>query len=346
MLWFCAIFSLDGFSQNCGDKEMNGDELNVDCGGSMCPECIPLLYKIECEDGVGETGVWELSVYLPDYLWTDDALEEYFYELGGDLNIECYTFNECRGYSNYQEGNLAQVFIYKRSIPDQELLGYGSIKGMLDCVRSTEYFCTDSLNSNLSATYEKIELEGSDSYMLKILFEGGTPPFSIMDNDTDSFFYKIKHPDRSPYYLGALPNGVDLNLTALDRYNCSAPILSIPDTIMPVDTMDVVDTIGTGFSFINNHFNCEGNDFTSGFKVFPTFHSNDVNLQFCLASESKVSLFAYDVNGQYLDAVIEDRVLAGGTHQVPFYTERFPLGVYFYVLEVGGYTRVLRAVRL
>jgi len=147
----------------------------------------------------------------------------------------------------------------------------------------------------------------------------------------------------------------------IDINNCSAPILNIVDTIvmpidtivtptdtivMPIDSMEMMDTI-TSIAFINNHFNCEGNDFKNGFKVFPTFHSNDVNLQFCLASESKVSILAYDLNGQYLDTVIEDRVLEGGTHQIPFYTERFPLGVYFYVLEIGGVkVRTLKAVKL
>ena len=341
LLCFSAIFSLDGFSQNCGDKDINGDELSVDCGGTMCPECLPLLHRIECEDGVGESGVYELYVYLPSYLWTDDTLEEYYYQFGGDLNIECYTLNECQGFTNYLDGNIANISIYKKIIPEQTVIGYGFLTVSLDCVRAVEYSCIDSLNSNLSATYEKIELENSDSYMLKILFEDGTPPFSIMDNDTDSLFYKIKHPDRSPYYLGAIPNDVDLDLTVIDRYNCSAPILNIADTTMPIDTMDIVDTIGTGFSF--NHFNCGGNDF----RVFPTFHTNNVNLQFCLASESQVSIFAYDVNGQYLDIVMEDQFLEVGTHQVPFYTGGFPLGMYFYVMEIGGkYTQVVRAVKL
>ncbi len=469
-----TLLSFSGFAQSCNDGLMNGDEYRTDCGGSMCPECIPLWHSVECDGGIDGTGVYDISVFLPNYLWTSDVLQDYYYELAGDLSIECFALNECTGFSNYQEGNQAQVLIYRKSIPSQEVIGYGAITGELYCVKDLATdLCPDSLNFNVSATYEKIPLENSDSYMLKIEIADGTPPFAIKDNNTDDLYYKIGHPDYTPYYLGAIPNGIELDLDIVDIHGCAASILSIDDTtntgcnagysisifdsaldcegndlengsivlkdigncghVLEFDgdvgdtirglaigayTFNVLNetdntsesetrtiTVGEGYTPMELSFtsfppgvcggsgqgsieismtgglppykykwsNCETgcetqnsqNDLPVGtytvdvsdrygctksqtielisessiedaFIVFPTFHSEEAKLQFCLDSESAVTIAAYAANGQFLGTVLYNEVLSGGAHQIPSNTESFPVGVYFYTLEIEG----------
>lgn len=474
-----GIFSIDGFSQSCNNGIQDGDEFRQDCGGSLCVDCIPLLYKVECEDELGGTGVFDISVNLPPYLWTDETLVEHYFELAGDLNIECYTLNECQGFSNYQEGNLAQVFIYKKSLPDMELQGYGSITGELYCVKSdlTAIYCPDSLDFNLSATYEKIPLDDSDSHMLKIEISGGSPPYSIRDNNTDDFFYKIGIPE-STYYLGAIPDGVELDIDIIDINGCVAPIFSFDGSDCTAGYSISIgntaldckgDNLGNGSIILKDQGSCNhtleldgqqgdtlrglspgsytfnvlnlsnnttkeetrtitvGLDYTplklsftsfppgvcgdatlgninilmeggvpsyrykwddcidcgssrsdldfgtytvevsdeygcrttqtielkasenagTTFNVYPTFHDLEAKLQFCLDSESRVTISAYAANGQYLGTIVNDEVLNGGGHLYSSFTTGFPSGVYFYALEIEGEdTRVVKTVKM
>ncbi len=327
-----VLFQLVGNAQICDDGELNGNEFRIDCGGEMCPECIPLWHRVECEDGLG-TGVYYIEVALPSYLWNEEeVLKDYYFELGGDISVECFTLNECQGFRNYQEGNEAQIEIYKKTIPDQNVLGYGIVKAKKYCVISTDIaHCPDSLENNISATYEKILLEDSASYMLKISIKDGISPFSILDNDTDSLYYVINHQGYEPYYLGAIPNGVDLDLSVIDINGCSAPILNIADTLFIEDTISVVDTIMSLYN-LPTGFDCVESNFT----VYPTFHNEKLNAQFCLEYFSTVTINIFDINGQYVDTVMDGEPLNEGTHNVPIYLKSISTGVYFYTLEIEG----------
>jgi YD repeat-containing protein len=69
------------------------------------------------------------------------------------------------------------------------------------------------------------------------------------------------------------------------------------------------------------------------------------NVFFTMASRGRVTLRVFDVTGR-LEATLVDRDLDRGRHDVRFFSDRWPAGVYYYRLESAGVVRSGRMVVL
>jgi YD repeat-containing protein len=69
------------------------------------------------------------------------------------------------------------------------------------------------------------------------------------------------------------------------------------------------------------------------------------NVFFTMASRGHVTLRVFDVTGR-LEATLVDRDLDRGRHDVRFFSDRWPAGVYYYRLESAGAVRSGRMVVL
>jgi YD repeat-containing protein len=67
------------------------------------------------------------------------------------------------------------------------------------------------------------------------------------------------------------------------------------------------------------------------------------NVFFTMASRGRVTLRVFDVTGR-LEATLVDRDLDRGRHDVRFFSDRWPAGVYYYRLQSAGLVRSGRMV--
>jgi hypothetical protein len=77
--------------------------------------------------------------------------------------------------------------------------------------------------------------------------------------------------------------------------------------------------------------------YTTARKASNPFCPTGVGLSYTLPESSNVTILVYDVRGQLVDTVINER-RAAGMHTESFYGFELPSGVYFYKLVAGTYT--------
>lgn len=221
-LFFISTFSLG----QCDDGVLNGDEWRIDCGPD-CVECFPIWFDIQC-NGEGGTGVFDLYFTLPTWMWPEDLFEMglyYTYEGDFDNNGEpCLSYSECGAVLSFSIGGFTPIDIrcLQKTVDGDELMALGKI----DVFYNTNIFCllNDSIyssevcpiNSNFKVDVSRIEKD--NGYMLKLEMSGGEAPYSIIDLD-EELFYAYRYED-DVYYLGLIPNDVELNLAVRDYNNC------------------------------------------------------------------------------------------------------------------------------
>jgi hypothetical protein len=79
---------------------------------------------------------------------------------------------------------------------------------------------------------------------------------------------------------------------------------------------------------------------------FPNPFNPETKIRFALPEKSFVVLKVYNVLGQLVEKVIDNRQLDAGVHQVTFDGSRLASGIYFYRIEAGKYTQTKRMVVL
>ena len=92
----------------------------------------------------------------------------------------------------------------------------------------------------------------------------------------------------------------------------------------------------------------EDNEATYQFALGPTTPNpggGTRSVLFTMASRGHVTLRVFDVTGR-LEATLVDRDLDRGRHDVRFFSDRWPAGVYYYRLESAGAVRSGRMVVL
>ncbi len=263
-----SLFSSVFVNAQCDDGILNGNELRIDCGGPDCADCLPILFDVECQDG--ETGNFDLYLILPTWMWPEDLFEQgLYYEYEGDFSSNgepCLSYAECGGTLSFAEGAQVDIRYLKKSLPDGDLVAFGQVNVNPDCLKAdtTVLECHPDTNFIVNAT--KIEM--SDGYMLKLEMLGGTPPYNIIDSD-QNLFYSYYNPD-SVYYLGLVPNDVELNIAVSDNNNC---IFEVQDIVSCVNDWNIVE--------MNTGRDCEGFDAeTGGFVVQPVEGGCDYLLSF------------------------------------------------------------------
>ncbi len=216
------------FAQDCQDGIQNGEELNVDCGGPDCPFCLPILYDIICVD---ITGTVQLEVFLPDYLWTngEELFDEgFFYDITGALDIGdlCFTIDECQGAVDFSDATSLEIEFWKKMVPfdNPSVVGYGQIQAFPVCTKQDTSTTQCPPDSEFAVTAQKIERD-DEYHMIKLDMIGGTPPYDIFDEQRQ-LYYRLNHPNDT-YYLGVIPDDVELILTVRDSLNCTALVVGV-----------------------------------------------------------------------------------------------------------------------
>ncbi|MDD5361660.1 MAG: T9SS type A sorting domain-containing protein [Ignavibacteria bacterium] len=77
---------------------------------------------------------------------------------------------------------------------------------------------------------------------------------------------------------------------------------------------------------------------------FPNPFNPETKIRFALPEKSFVVLKVYNVLGQLVEKVIDNRQLDAGVHQATFNGSRFASGIYFYRIETEKYTQTKRMV--
>jgi hypothetical protein len=78
---------------------------------------------------------------------------------------------------------------------------------------------------------------------------------------------------------------------------------------------------------------------------YPNPFNSDTNIPFSVKQTGRVLLTLYDVQGR-LVAVLMDRVLPAGAHRITISLDNLSAGVYFYRMQINGYTSVRKMILL
>jgi predicted outer membrane repeat protein len=132
-----------------------------------------------------------------------------------------------------------------------------------------------------------------------------------------------------PYHPTLNPNGLG---DSTNVYVNPMPFLTEPDSLAPP----------AGIS--EHHFNPP-----AIFRLYPNY-PNPFNATTTIAFElpviSKVTLKVYNILGQVVATIIEDKMLSSGRHEVTFSDKNLSSGVYFYQLTAGRNTAIGKMVLL
>ena len=324
LLVVSLAISIDANAQDCQDGQLNGEELRIDCGGPDCWECIPLLYDITCSDQ--ENGSYDLSIALANY-WNVDSLlaQGIYYQWGdGDINNDqpCFLPGECNVFLTITDANYVEIRMWKYDT-DGDTLGYSLFDIFLSCLKAPDDTSEIQCPVGTEFAYTVDTLTNGNAYMLKIGFEGGTPPYFVYDEDR-SLFYTTEYMD-DVYYLGAVPDSTSLNLLIYDVNNCIADKVG-EDPGTPISALGGIERI-------------------EEFTVFPTVHQNEVQLGFDLLDAGEVHIEAFTLDGRSLGTVVDRQYKGQGYHQMTVNTSDFANGVYLFALSTGNDRKVVRAVK-
>lgn len=301
-------------AQDCENDVLDDGELNIDCGGELCPFCLPLWYEITCDE---EAGNFEMEVQLPAYLWDNELLSNgMIYVLSGDFTQECYDLFECQGTIVLIDASLGE-FEISLYAPGFEKVGHGQIEGFAACVKAEEIEDNCPPDSEFMVTSTSVWTD-STLYMAKLEMTGGTPPYRITDNSVDKFYHTQW--DEDVFYLGVIPDSVDLDVTVYDFNGCRADfdIVSKPDT-----------PFGEDISAIENL------PILGDLDIFPTIFNDYLTLQ--TKEQTQGVLTAFDLTGK---AIATWDLETQNTQDIS--VGQLPIGTYVFALETneGIYTRM------
>ncbi|MEI7484034.1 MAG: T9SS type A sorting domain-containing protein [Ignavibacteriota bacterium] len=79
---------------------------------------------------------------------------------------------------------------------------------------------------------------------------------------------------------------------------------------------------------------------------YPNPFNPETNIRFALPEKSFVTMKVYNVLGQLVETLIDNKRLEAGTHQTSFNGSRFASGIYFYAIQTEKYTQTKRMVLL
>ena len=294
----------------------DGDELNVDCGGAVCPTCLPLWYEmVDCDESAGK---FEIEISLPTYLWDEDFMlsNGVYYSFSGDFNVDCGALFECQQQTyELTDASNALIEVNMLKAATQEIVGYGRGTLFAACVKldNIESNCPD--NSEFATTATSVWADSS-SYMVKLEMENGLAPYRIVDNSVNRF-YQFQW-DEDVYYLGAIPDSVELDVSVFDFNGCEVRFteLAKPTGEDPLAAIQNLPLLGQ-------------------LDIFPTLFSTQLNLN--IEEQTEGTLTAFDLSGQAL-ASWEAQEINGKSLQV----SHLPVGTYVFALETptGIYTRI------
>ena len=243
------------------------------------------------------------------------------YQLSGDFTQECYDLFECQTTIGLADASTAQIDI-NLFAPGFNKIGYGRITGFAACVKADEIDDNCPPDSNFEVISESVWAD-STLYMARLEMINGTPPYQFVDNDAQKFYHTQWGED--VFYLGVIPDSVDLNLSIYDVNGCQFDIASISRPVEDFDTEPADTTI----SAIQNL------PLLGTLDIFPTIFSNKLTVQF----EEPIQglLTAYNLTGQTV-ATWDLRQVQNQSLDVG----QLPTGNYVFALETeeGVYTRL------
>lgn len=302
LLLFSFFLSIVFVNAQCDDGIQNGNELQIDCGGPDCVDCLPILFDVTCQEG--ETGNFDLYLILPPWMWPDDLFDQgLFYEYEGDFSSNgepCLSYSECGGTLSFAEGSQVDIRFLKKSINEEGVIAIGQVNVNPDCLKAdtTVLECPPDANFTVNAT----RIEMSNGYMLKLEMLGGTPPYNIIDSD-QNLFYNYYYPD-SIYYLGLVPSDVELNIAVSDNNNC---IYEVEEIVSCINDWNIVEQ--------NTTRSCEGDDGGTGGFIIETVEGGcDYLLDFEGEINDTISgLTAGDYSFYVVNTGTNDSTLVEGT---------------------------------
>ncbi len=79
---------------------------------------------------------------------------------------------------------------------------------------------------------------------------------------------------------------------------------------------------------------------------YPNPFNPETNIRFALPEKSFVTMKVYNVLGQLVETIVDNKRLDAGVHQASFNGSRFASGIYFYTIQTEKYTQTKRMVLL
>lgn len=329
LLTFLSLFLFSPiYAQECNEnRTRDGEELNVDCGSEVCPTCLPLWYEIICDP---DLGTFSMEVSIPDYLWSDNFLPNgLLYELSGGLEIQCEFITDCQFQTiELVDGETGEFELSLSTFPEFDKIGFGQVKGFAACVKADEIDNDCPPDNNFEVIVESVWAD-STLYMVRMEMQGGIPPYQFVDNDVQKFYHTQWSED--VYYLGAIPDSVDLNISVYDVNGCQFDIASVSRPEMDFNEMTQTDTTitDTTIAAIQNL------PLFGRLDIFPTIFSDQLTVQFEEQTQGKIT--AFDLTGRTVGSwnlqQVQNQSLEVG---------QLPAGNYVFALETekGVYTRL------
>jgi hypothetical protein len=75
---------------------------------------------------------------------------------------------------------------------------------------------------------------------------------------------------------------------------------------------------------------------------YPNPFNPETNIRFALPEKSFVTMKVYNVLGQLIKVLIDNKRLDAGTHQASFNMSQYPSGIYFYTIQTEKFTQTKR----
>lgn len=79
---------------------------------------------------------------------------------------------------------------------------------------------------------------------------------------------------------------------------------------------------------------------------YPNPFNPETNIRFALPEKSFVTMKVYNILGQLVETIVDNKRLDAGVHQASFNGSRFASGIYFYTIQTEKYTQTKRMVLL
>lgn len=134
-----------------------------------------------------------------------------------------------------------------------------------------------------------------------------------------------------------LPAGVNIELKVIDSGENTSNVVLRADAVELNLVKEVTDIQGQAADELPKTFNL--------FQNYPNPFNPTTTISYQLPAVSQVVLKIYDVLGREVKTLVDEREDAG-SHSIAFNADGFPSGVYFYRLQSGKYTRIMKMMVL
>ncbi|MGB5894684.1 MAG: T9SS type A sorting domain-containing protein, partial [Ignavibacteriaceae bacterium] len=129
---------------------------------------------------------------------------------------------------------------------------------------------------------------------------------------------------------GSKPWDIPLNLPNASDYKIKITSIDIPDFFDFSDADFTINSNDSSVEFISNNIPDE----YILFQNYPNPFNPSTKIEFGLVEQSSVSLKLYDIIGQEVAVVIDNKSLPAGILRYNFIAQNLPSGVYIYYLIV------------